>query len=123
MRAVEEIERERKEVVEERRGLRVVGAEERKRQLQETMSGLAAMREKVHRETQQLEEKQQLSTTQPPQQQQQKQQGALNELVREIDERQEFLAEMRRNGVGAQFDTAIKAEIAQLMHQLSLQDR
>ena len=120
MRAVAEIEKERKEMAEERRGLQVPSAEERKRQLQERMSGLAAMREKVHREKQQREEKEQLRTTDRPHPQQA---DEVDELVREIDERQVFLAEMRRNGRGEEFDAAIQAEIAQLMHQLSLHDQ
>ena len=124
VKAVADIERARKEAADERRGVRVVGAEERKRQLQETMSGLTAMRAKVQREKQEREEKEQLHTTAPPHQQQQRQQpDVVDELVREIDDRQEFLAEMRRSGRGAEFDTAIKAEIAQLLQELSLHDK
>jgi len=125
MAAVAAIARDRKAVAEERKGLKVASAEEQKRNLQERMSGLAAMREKVQREKQQRqekEEKEQLDTTEQPRQQKQ-QMGVVDELVREIDERQHFLNEMRRNGRGAEFDTAIKAEIAQLMHQLSLHDK
>ena len=117
--AVAAIEQERKEAAEERRGLPVTSAEDRKRQLQERMSGLAAMRAKVQHEKQQHEEKQQLDTAAPPQ----RQPSAVDELVREIDERHEFLSVMRRDGRGAEFDTAIKAEIAQLLHQLSLHDK
>ena len=116
---VREIERARREVVEERRGLKVPSAEERKRQLQERMSGVAAMREKMQREKlEQKEEKEQLQTRQHDHEAE-----AVHELVREIDERQDFLAEMIRNGRGSEVETAIKAEIAQLMRPLSLHDR
>ena len=120
--AVAEIERERKAAAEERRGLQATSADERKRALQERMSGLAAMRERVRREKQQREEKEQLDVAVQPRRQQQEA-DVVEELVKEIDERQEFLAEMRRNGRGAEFDTAIKAEIAQLLHQLQLHDK
>ena len=40
------------------------------------------------------------------------------QVAREIEERDEFLAEMRAAGIGARYETAIRAEIAERVRVL-----
>ena len=95
----------------------LVSADEKKRDLQEAMSGVKAMRQKLREERGRRsveEEKEEASSA-----------AASDEaarLLREIDDRQRFLDEMRGAGKAAEHETAITAEIAQLMRELTLAD-
>ena len=92
----------------------VMSAEERKRDLQERMSGMRAMKDKVKEERRRKE----MEGAETPQTEGDEDHTLM--VLKEIEERQLWLEERTKEGRGAEFEGAIRAEIAGLMRELSI---
>ena len=93
-----------------------MSADEKKRDLQERMSGIKAVKERVKEERRRSEEKEEEEGNRAGEDREME--GHEDRVFREIDERQRFLDAMTAQGRGGQYEPAIRAEIAQLMREL-----
>ena len=95
----------------------VMSAEERKRDLQERMSGMKELKERMKEERRTRGDRGEVENANTAQRE-----GEADEelrLLKEIEERQMWLDERTREGRGAEYEGAIRAEIAGLLRELA----